>query len=591
MFQLKWIWQNMQGYRGRYIFALCSTVILAVSAMGNSLIIEQLMDSVFAEIQLGSPITEKLISTLVFWVVTLILFTLVRTSFCYLSVMTYEHCSQKLIYKLRNDLYANMQRQDVSFYSKNRTGDLMTRLTGDMDMVRHTVCWVLRMIIDSVVLFASTSVCFFIKDPLFALCMLVVTPFIAIITTRFSKKAGPLYVDLRERLSQLNTCAQENISGNRVVKAFAREDYELEKFDKTNEGFKTANLKASLMWLKFYPYIDTLSQSLSVAALLVGGVFLISGRISIGTFTLFNGLCWTLSNPMRMIGMLVNDLQRFFASASKIIELFYARSTIVSRHDAKKPVGRPDGKVEFKDVTLKMHGTEVLMNVNLCFDSGSTVAIMGSTGCGKTSLVNMIPRFHDVTSGQVLVDGVPVNQWDLHELRKSIGLATQDVFLFSDTVDGNIAYGDSKMPEKDVARYAKAASVDFINKLSNGFDTIIGERGTGLSGGQKQRIALARALAVRPSILILDDTTSAVDLETEKYIQGELRALDFKCTKIIVAQRISTTKSADQIVIMDKGRVVQTGTHNELCRVPGYYRDVFLLQNGEEMESEVAVNG
>lgn len=591
MFQLKWVWKNLEGFRKRYIFALISTVFLAISALANSLIIEQIMDTVFDPIQKGAVVSELLTNTLIFWVCVLIGFTLFRTSFQYLSIMVYEKCSQGLIYKLRGDLYKNMQKQDMSFYSKNRTGDLMTRLTGDMDMVRHTVAWVWRMIIESVVLFLSTTVCFFIKDPLFAIAMLVVTPFIAVLTMAFSKRVGPLYVGLRERLSQLNTCAQENISGNRVVKAFAREEYEINKFDEKNLEFKKANLKANLMWLKFYPYIDTLSQSLSVAALLVGGAFLITGRISIGTFTLFNGLCWTLSNPMRTLGMLVNDLQRFFASASKIIELFYARSTIESRHDAKAPEGRCGGNVTFKDVCLSMHGTDVLKDINLTVNGGETVAIMGPTGCGKTSLINLIPRFTNVTNGEVLVDGKSVNLWELRALRHSIGLATQDVFLFSDTVDGNIAYGDSSMPEKDVAHYANVASVDFIEKLTNGFDTIIGERGTGLSGGQKQRIALARAVAIKPSILILDDTTSAVDLETEKYIQEQLASLDFVCTKFIVAQRISTTKNADKIVVMDKGKIVQVGTHSELCAVDGYYRDVFLLQNGVDGDEGVAHNG
>lgn len=582
MFQLKWIWQNLVGYRKRYIFALFSTVILAASAMGNSLIIEQIMNDVFDPVAKGSLVTQQLISQLVFWVIVLVGFTLLRTSFCYLSVMTYERCSQGLVYKLRGDLYKNMQQQDMEFYSKNRTGDLMTRLTGDMDMVRHTVCWVIRMIIDSVVLFLATSICFLIKDALFALALLVVTPFIFAVTMMFSKRAGPLYVDLRERLSQLNTCAQENISGNRVVKAFARESYEEEKFDEKNEGFRKANLKATLLWLKFAPYIEGLSQALSVAVLLVGGYFLIIGRINIGTFTLFNGLCWTLTNPMRMIGMLVNDFQRFFASASKIIELFYARSTITTRHDAKKNHSRTKGKVQFEDVGLNLHGTTVLDGINLTIEPGETIAIMGTTGAGKTSLINLIPRFNDVTKGRVLIDDKEINLWDIKNLRSSIGIATQDVFLFSDTVDGNIAYGDTELSEEEVAKFAQAANVDFISKLANGFDTLIGERGTGLSGGQKQRIALARALAVKPSILILDDTTSAVDLETEKYIQQQLRNLNFQCTKIIVAQRISTTKNADKIIILDRGQIVQTGTHDELIKTEGYYKEVFLLQNGQE---------
>ncbi|MEG2081253.1 MAG: ATP-binding cassette domain-containing protein [Oscillospiraceae bacterium] len=237
------------------------------------------------------------------------------------------------------------------------------------------------------------------------------------------------------------------------------------------------------------------------------------------------------------------------------------------------------GKVEFKDVSITLNKTEVLKNINLTINPGETIAIMGSTGCGKTTLINLIPRFLDVNIGKLTVDDVEVKKWDLKSLRSAIGIANQDVFLFSDTVDGNIAYGNSSMSEENVAEYAKKAAVNFISDLSDGFDTIIGERGTGLSGGQKQRIALARALAIKPSILILDDTTSAVDMETERFIQNELDNLDYTCTKIIVAQRISTTKNADKIVIMDKGEIVQFGTHKELSKIEGYYHDVFVLQN------------
>lgn len=587
MFQLKWVWQNMKGFRGRYIFALIGTVILSMCEIVNPSITANIMDTVFYPLADNGTITQEIIDRLILLVAVLILFTLFRTAYNYIAIMAYESSSQKLTYKLRKELYANMQRQAPSFYSKNRTGDLMTRLTGDMDMIRHTTCYVVRMILSCCVLFLTTTVCFFANDWLFALSMLAVTPVIFLITKRYSHKAGPLYVDLRERLSLLNTAAQENISGNRVVKAFAREDYEEQKFDEKNTGFKDANLKATLLWLKYLPWIDGLSQSLSVAVLLVGGLFLINGRISIGTFTLFNSLCWTLTNPMRQLGMLLNDLQRFFASCTKIIELYYTRPAIT---DPLKPMRlheRVRGEVTFRDTSLTLHGTEVLSHISLTIQPGETVAIMGPTGSGKTSLINLIPRFADPSAGEVLVDGVPVNKYPLRELRGSIGLATQDVFLFSDTVDGNIAYGDSDMSTEEVARYAKMADVDFIDKLSDGFDTVIGERGTGLSGGQKQRIALARALAIRPSILILDDTTSAVDMETEKYIQEQLAALDFSCTKIIVAQRISTTKRADRVVVLNHGEVVQCGTHEELSRQEGYYRDVCLLQNGEE----VAVNG
>lgn len=581
MFQLKWVWKRMESCRKRYIFALCSTVLLGVMVLGNSMITANIMDTVFKPLQESGTVTEADISRLIMLVALLVGWTLFRTGFQYLSIMTYETCSQKLIYELRRDLYRNMQEQDQAFFSRNRTGDLMTRLTGDMDMIRHTVCWVIRQLIDCSVLFLTTSITFLVTDWLFALSMLAVTPIIFLLTYLFSKRVHPLYVDLREKLSRLNTAAQENISGNRVVKAFAREDYEIARFDEKNKEYKEANKKASLLWLKYSPYIDCLSQSLSIAVLLVGGAFLIMGRISIGTFTLFNSLSWTLTNPMRMLGMHLNDLQRFFASANKIIELYYAKSTVASRPDAKKPEGRVKGEIRFKNAGLKLHGAQVLSNIDLDIKPGETVAIMGPTGSGKTSLVSLIPRFSDVTEGEVDLDGVPVNLYDLQALRSAIGIATQDVFLFSDTVDGNIAYGDTSLSEDEVKRYAKMADVaDFAEKLPEGYDTVIGERGTGLSGGQKQRIALARALAVQPSVLILDDTTSAVDLETEKYIQEQLANLDFPCTKIIVAQRISTTKRADKIVVLEDGKIVDVGTHAELSQKPGYYREVFLLQNG-----------
>ncbi len=589
MFQLRWVWTRMAGCHRRYVFALFSTAALAVLALGNSMITARIMDTVFYPLQESGTVTPEVMHQLIVLVAVLVGFVLFRTGFGYLQIMMYETCSQKLIYELRRDLYKNMQEQDQAFYGAYRTGDLMTRLTGDMDMIRHAVCWVIRQLISCTVLFFTTAITFLVTDWQFALTMLAVTPFIFFLTYMFSKRVRPLYVDVREKLSSLNTAAQENIAGNRVVKAFAREDYEIERFDEKNQAYREANKTSSLLWLKFSPYIETLSQSLSIAVLLVGGIFLINGRITIGTFTMFNSLTWTLSDPMRMLGMHLNDLQRFFASSSKIIELYYAKSTVVSRPDAVKSKGRIKGEIQFKSAGLRLHGTEVLEDIDLTVNPGETVAIMGPTGAGKTSLISLIPRFTDVTKGEVDIDGVPVRRYDLKSLRSAIGIATQDVFLFSDSVDGNIAYGDSDMSEEEVKRFAKMADVDFAEKLSEGFDTVIGERGTGLSGGQKQRIALARALAVKPSILILDDTTSAVDLETEKYIQEQLANLDFPCTKIIVAQRISTTKRADKIVVIENGRITDVGTHQELSQKPGYYREVFLLQNGQDENMKVSV--
>ncbi|MGN1088947.1 MAG: ABC transporter ATP-binding protein, partial [Huintestinicola sp.] len=498
----------------------------------------------------------------------------------YTSGICYEKASQGIIYKVRNHLFATVQSQDADFFNKNRTGDLMNRLSGDLDMVRHSVAWIIKAFVECIVLFTASVVFFFSIDWLMAICMISLTPLIFIITQILSKYIGPKFAEQRERLSSLNTAAEENISGNRVVKAFAREEFEEEKFDEKSKAYSEINKDVSLTWLHFFPYIEVTAQSLMVVHLLAGGMFVISGRITVGEFTAFSGLIWTMSNPMRMLGNIMNDLQRFNASLKKLIEVYFAAPLIVDRADAYDIDGRLDGKIEFENVSFSFDGKNpVLKDISFSIEPGETVAIMGPTGSGKTTLVNLISRMYDTTSGRVLVDDKDVRMLKLKQLRGNIGVTTQDVLLFSDTIEGNIAFGRSDMSDEDVRRYAKlAAADDFIKETTDGYDTIIGERGVGLSGGQKQRIALARALAIKPSILVLDDTTSAVDMETERYIRKSISELDFPCTKIIIAQRISSTKDADKIIILRDGRIEDMGTHDELLERGGYYREVYDLQ-------------
>ena len=581
MFQIKWIWENMKGYRKRYILALCMSVIGQIMYLTNPIFGQKIVDTFIYNDNAAENLAggKKLLTMLC---LGMICFTVIRTVIHFSSNMLYEVCSQGMLSKIRNYLFANVQKQDMTFYDRSSTGDIMTRLSGDLDMVRHSVAWIIKTLLESIVLFTTSTVYFFILDPIMALCLLALTPLIFIISGIFRKDVGPKYVDLRERLSKLNTAAQENIAGNRVVRAFAREDYEIDRFREKNKDYNEANKTAAMTWLKYFPYIETTAQGLTVVQLIAGGIFVITGRLTMGEYVAFSGLIWTLSNPMRNVGTLINDLQRFMASAAKIVEVYYSRPFIVDRVDAKEMPKRLKGDVEFKNVSFSYDGTPVLKDVSFKINAGETVAVMGETGSGKTTLVNLIPRLYDPKRGEVLVDGVNVRFIKLETLRGNIGMAMQDVLLWSDTIDGNIAFGDSDMPEEDVHKFAHAADADdFIENLSDGYDTIVGERGVGLSGGQKQRISLARALAVRPAILILDDTTSAVDLETEKHIQENLANLDFKCTKIIIAQRISSAKDADKIIILKNGKISEMGTHEELLKNEnGYYSEIYRLQQG-----------
>ena len=390
---------------------------------------------------------------------------------------------------------------------------------------------------------------------------------------------------MRERQSEMNAAAQENIAANRVIKAFAREEHEKDAFDKRSSAFRQAHLDINKRWLTFFPFIEILANAMTLITVFFGGYLMIQGEMTAGDLTVFTSLSWALSVPMRNLGNLLNDWQRFITCSNKVMELEVAKPDIVDAPDAVDHE-RIKGEIEFRNVSFKHDGTSVLRNVSFKVDPGKTLAIMGPTGSGKTTIIQLLARCYEVKQGEILVDGCPIKRWKLSQLRDGIGTATQDVFLFSDTVEGNIAFGDQDLTEEQVHDFARrAAAGDFIKNLSDGYDTIVGERGVGLSGGQKQRIALARALAVQPGILIMDDTTSAVDMETEQYIQQQLRELPYDCTKIIIAQRISSVKEADEIIILRDGEIAERGTHEELLKVRGYYWETFCLQNGIEIDN------
>ncbi len=574
MQNIKWLWSLMdRRYHKWHIMALIISAVTSLMLLINPYLTKLLMDDV---IMAQNP--EPLVPLLL----TMLIVKLVREGLRYLMVITLEHTSQNVLMNLRTRLFTRLQYQDQRFFDLHRSGDLMTRLSSDTDWCRHFLSYIDYMAIDSIVMFTGSSIYLFTVNWKLALAMVCVTPLLMIITKVYSKGARRMFVDMRDKMSNMNANAQENIAANRVVKAFAREEYEKEHFDQRSCAFRDANLDINKRWLSFYPFIEILANAMTLLTVFFGGYLMITDGMTAGDLTIFTSLAWTLSVPMRQLGNLLNDWQRFITCSNKVMEIEISKPQIVDSSCAADHE-RVEGAIAFDHVSFSYGKQDVLTDITFSAKPGQTIAIMGPTGSGKTTLIQLLARCYDVTSGSISVDGCDIRRWKLQQLRDGIGTATQDVFLFSDTVEGNIAFGDQSLTEDEVHDFARRADADeFIRTLSEGYDTIIGERGVGLSGGQKQRIALARALAVKPGILVMDDTTSAVDMETEKYIQSQLRALPYACTKIIIAQRISSVKDADLILILKDGVITERGTHEELLRQKGYYYETYCLQNGIE---------
>jgi ATP-binding cassette subfamily B protein len=573
MSQLKWIWNYMKGRRAFFIGGLVLTVVTSAMRVINPMLGQKIIDEVIT-LNNKEPLVPLLVAMMIVQVM--------RLSLHYLMIIFMEIASTGVMTDIRKDMYHMVQWQDFRFLGRFPTGNLMTRMTQDLDRLRHTVAWVSYQFIGAVALFLSTFIFYIFINWQLALCLVAITPFILYISRRFIKKLRPRFLLLRQKLTDLGTAVTENIDGNRVVKAFAREEYEKEKIEKHNADFRDTSCENAILVAKYQPLLETASQFLMVIMLVAGGYFLIRGWLTLGEYMAFSSLTWALAAPMQMLGPLLADLERYTASGEMIREVVEAPKGISNAPDAVELAHKPAGKIEFRDVNLSIEGTPVLENISFTAEAGSTIGILGSTGAGKTSLVNLLMRYYEPDSGETLLDGLDIRRYTLSSLRRNIGLAMQDVFLFSDSVRGNIAYGRPEMDNAHIERRAIQADADgFIKEMSDGYDTLVGERGVGLSGGQRQRIALARALAVQPAILILDDTTSSVDSETEQYIQEHLRKLDFSCTKIIIAQRISSFREADLILVMDKGRIIERGTHNELLAMRGFYHHIWKLQYGE----------
>lgn len=568
----QWIWGYLKKYKIRYGVCLLFVLVASVFSLINPILGGKIVDEV-----LEKGRTEYLIPILFI----MLLVVLVKNGIVYTYQMNFEHISQNILLQIREDLYQKLLELDVDFYKQMKTGDLMARITGDTDTLRHFIAWVVYNVLSNVSIFLFAIIYLFFINPILALCMFFVCPLIAFFTVKMSRAIGPTFHKVREAYSRLNSVVQENISGNRIVKAFSKENYEIEKFTVQNKFYKEANMDTVDVVQKYLPTLDFLTSLLTVIMIFVGGLLVINEQLSYGDLMVFNGMLWALNNPMRSAGYLINDIQRFIASSAKIRELLETETKIKNTYEAEK-VSRIQGDVEFDNVSFSFEDADALKKVSFKVKAGQTVGIIGHTGSGKSTLIHLISRFYEPVSGRILIDGRDIKSIDIKVLRENIAMAMQEVFLFSDTIRDNIRYGVSNATSAQIQHIASIAEADhFIQNMPQGYDTIVGERGVGLSGGQRQRIALARALIKDPPILILDDTTSALDMETEIRIQEKLSAKMKKRTTFIIAHRISSVKAADLILVLEKGRIIEQGTHEQLLDLRGEYYKVFATQLGD----------
>jgi ABC-type multidrug transport system fused ATPase/permease subunit len=476
---------------------------------------------------------------------------------------------------IRQGLYSHLVRLSFGFYDRNQTGQLMSRATVDLQGVRFFLGYGLIFFFQNILTVVSVSIVLFFFEWRLALVVLAVTPLLIALAYRYSHVAHPTLRDVQQRLADVATVAEENIVGVHVVKAFAQEPAEEEKFRRRNEALFGQTLRANRQRAMYVPLLSFLPLLAQAAVLLVGARMVASGSLSTGSFVSFNLYLALLVTPLRSLGMWVGQAQRATASGERIFQVLDEPEEVA---DAREPIDLPpgEGAIRLEDVSFSyLPGRPVLEHLDLALDAGTTLALIGHTGAGKTTLASLVPRFYDVDSGRVLVDGVDVRDVRLASLRGAVGAITQDPFLFSTTVRENIAFGRPELTDEEVERAARLAQAhEFVERLPQGYETVIGERGITLSGGQRQRIAIARALAVDPRILILDDATASVDATTEARIRAGLREVMQGRTTLIIAHRLSTIALADEIVVLDSGRIAVRGTHEELIETSRVYREI-----------------
>lgn len=576
--------KKLSSYIGRYwygyVFAVASMLIAITLDMLYPKITQSIVDDVIMGGQM--ELLTKLLAGFVFVGIG-------RSIFGYCKEFTFDYLSTKIGAEMRKDLFNHIQTLSMRYFDDTNTGELMARVKDDIDKVQNALGYVGMLLIEVTFHVTFVLYCMFSLNWKMTFLPVAVMAGCAAVAIIMERRLDKIYEDISEENAVLTTVAEENLAGVRTVKAFAREDYEIKKFLSHNERYYNLNITQSKVLVRYYPIFQFVGKALPVATTILGGIAVMHGNMSLGALVAYVEYSRNCTWPMEMMGWLTNDLSSAVASYRKIRKIYDVKPEI---EDAKDSVTLDSvkGDIDFEHVSFELDGKKILSDISFSVKEGKTLGIMGATGSGKSSIINLLHRFYDANEGCVKLDGVDIRKLSLRQLRRSIAVVLQDVFLFSDTIEENIKMGNRKAMQMDEIRSAAASAQasSFIEKMDEQYNTVIGERGVGLSGGQKQRISIARALSKHSPILVMDDSTSALDMETEHEIQNTLNTLT-DTTKIIIAHRISAVCHADEIIYLKDGVIAERGTHEELLAKKGLYYATYQAQYGSYLSAEAAM--
>ena len=563
---MKRILKYVSKYKGTVIIGtMCMLIVIGVD------LFLPYLQQIFIDSGLMKGNQNVIVSVLV-WIGII---TIIKAMLGYGKEFLYDVLSSWVHQDIKNDLFAHIQTLEFEYFDNINTGELMSRIGEDAENIWQTIGYGMRLFIENIIYFVISTIILFVLNYKLALaCFIVMIP-IGFIGIKLENKFGETYSKISDQTAEINTIAQEDIAGIKLVKAFSREKYEINKFLKMNKVYYDLNMEQAKIIGDYFPPIEFLTNIALVIMIVLGGFFVMDGEVSIGILVAFNGYIWNLIWPMRMLGELTDLLSRTVSSANKIFAIMDKDPSIKTKENFKD-VKNIKGNIKFEGVNFKYDDKLVLKNINLDIKAGSTVAIMGATGAGKSSLINLIGRYYDTCKGSIKIDGIDIKEYNLEFLRKNMAIVPQETFLFSETILNNIKFSNENASFEEIKEASKLACAnEFIEGLELGYNTEIGERGIGLSGGQKQRIAIARSLVRKAKILILDDSTSALDMETEHELLKNLSNRKHESTTFIIAHRISAVKNADLIIYLEDGQIKESGTHDELLKKKGRYYDIY----------------